>query len=211
MFTNVKNPRKNWGEYFGEELDKPPQSPLDMVGLALVSVIKAIVFLIYIIKIMIRGLTMGLRGALRRGKKQPQQQPAIKPFAFDPSVQQQMGQQPYPQGAYPQQQMQQQMQQPMQQQQVPQSPMPQQQNSLPTQPASAIERIPSAPPVQGGVSLQMLNEVYGAIGYIRQALVDTQNIIGNINNAINNIYQRLNAIEGVQPIPTQKTKFVKKK
>lgn len=102
-------------------------------------------------------------------------------------------------------------QQPMPQQPMPQQPM-QQFEPQPMQPASAMQRIPVVPQhVDGQVQLNMLNEVYGAISFIRQSLVEAQRTIGNINAAINDIYQRLNAIEGVQPMPVSRRKFAKNK
>ena len=191
---------QGWGEYFASELDQEPKDPWGMVGLAVRLVLKTIVFIFAIAIKIIRGLkNMGLRGALRRKPKQEMQ-----PFAFHPQHAQQMAQmgQPYPQMP----------QQPMQQQMMPQQQYPQMmQQDTPLQPASSIQRLPSAAPFGGGMQIQMLNEIDGAIGYIRQALVDTQRIIGNINGAINDIYNRLNMIEGVQPVPTTRKKFEKKR
>lgn len=202
------------GRYFGEELEHEPKDQWDMVGLAIRLVLKTIVFLVFIIIKIIRGLMkMGLRGKLRR--KKPQE---VQSFAFNPQDAQQMAQaghpvavqqpmqypqipQPVPQSPIPQQS--------MQQLSVPLPPMPQQ--DIPMQPASSIPRLPVTAPTVDGMQIQMLNEIYGAIGYIRQALVDTQRIIGVINNSINDIYQRLNTIEGVQPVPTSRKKFEKKR
>lgn len=206
---------QGWGGYFGEEMRKEPKNPWDMVGMALRLVLKTIVFIIAMAIKIIRGLKrMKLRGRLR-GKKQE-----VQPFAFSPQHAQQLAQagnpvavQPpmqYPQQQIPQQQM------PMPQQQMPmpqqQMPMPQQPiDNVPMQPASAIQKLPIAAPFGDSMQIEMLNQIYGAISYIRQALVDTQRIIGNINGKINDIYQRLNTIEGVQPVPTTRKKFEKKK
>jgi len=198
----AKKKEQDWGRYFAAELEQEPKSPWEMVGLSLRLVLKTIVFIFAIAIKIIRGLkNMGLRGALR--KKPKQENPPIQPFAFNPQHAQMMAQmgQPYPQMP----------QQPMPQQMMPQQqPMPMQQN-VPMQPASSIQRLPSSAPFGDGMQLQMMNEIYGAIGYIRQALVDTQRVIGNINGAINDIYQRLNTIEGVQPVPTTRRKFQKKR
>ena len=135
---------------------------------------------------------MGIRGALRRNKKNE----PVQPFAFTPQQMQQMQQM-----------------QPMQPMQPQQPYYPSQQYpqlEQPMQPAPVMQRLPTQSPVSG-LSVGMLNEVYGAIGYIRQELVNTQKLINNINTAINDIYTRLNAIEGVQPLPKQRTAFTKKK
>lgn len=193
-----KKNQQDWGRYFATEFDKEPKDPWEMVGLSLRLVLKTVVFIIAIAIKIIRGLIMGIKGLLRK-KKQNQ---AAQSFAFAPQHTQQMlqqqqarmMQQQYPQQQYPQQQM------PMEQypqQQYPQQQLPQQ----PMQPASVIERLPTVPPV-AGMQMQMLNEVYGAINFIRQELVRVQATVGNINTAINDIYNRLNAIEGVQPVST---------
>jgi len=173
---------QNWGKYFAKELEQEPKNAWQMVGLALRLVLKTTVFIIAIAIKIIRGLHMGIRGALRKkNKNEP-----VHPFAFNQQHMQQMQQmQPYyPPQQYPQ------LEQPMQ-------PAP-------------MQRMPVQSPVSG-LSVNMLNEVYGAIGYIRQELVGIQKIINNVNSAINDIYARLNAIEGVQPLPKQRNAFTKKK
>lgn len=180
---------KNWGRYFAEEMKQEPKSPWGMVALSLRLVLKTFAFLTFIIVKIIGGTIMGLRGKLRKKKKAEE----LKPFAFNPQHEQQM--------------MAQQQYQPMPQQPVPQQPMPQQPMqqplNVPMQPVSYMEKLPVAAPVYDPIHIQMLNEVYGAIGFIRQALVDTHSIVRDISAAINDIYQRLNAIEGIQPVPVE--------
>lgn len=200
---------KGWIEYLAEPMEKEPKSPWEMVTMALGIVLRTAIFMLAIIVKLIKGgINMGIRGILRRKKKEE-----VQPFAFDPRLQQQMQQQPYP----PQQPVQQMPQQPMQQQPMPQQPAPlppppqQQVQQQPLQPAATVERIPVNSPIRDPVQIEMLNEVYGSIGVIRESLVNVQRILSNIHTIINNIYQRLNAIEGVQPLPLKKRRFVKKK
>jgi len=200
--------QQGWFEYLGEGMDKEPKTTGDMIAMGFRSVFRLFVFICWLAlkpirwilkKIFRRGnSSQGVDGMFGRGKKKKQDNPYMNPYApervrFAPAIpshlaDQQLGYPPAQPQPYPSVQLQ---------------PYPT------TQPQSATAPVPLQYEMQEQQRMVQnpFIELDKSFEQIQDAFSNVHARILDIENDLNNLFERLNMLQGVQPRPTRTIRF----